>query len=1513
MNKNSKLISITFAILVGAIAFMSFAGSAQADGPIPQYLGDDARIYGSVESACTAARAIKPPESISTWPFSKADIVSQYTGSIPASNMVGQCISSSCDPADWNLNPYNRPGLTGWTCYYEFLYDPWGYGPTKLRYPYGGVRPVCPPYLINGEQGNYRVGSGEDTCPSNPNFFASIKPKPKAQLGKCCNGVHDPIDPATGNMYYAEHDLDMQGGLSFGRSYNSLDSANTSLGTGWRHSYSRKVEVEHNVASIAVYQPTDTNNSSLYQTAALACTSGFAQLKANVPSWTGAVATYTNDVCALTKGGTPVGTLPISFAYPQLPPPRSATLGFNVTRDDGSVIWFANQGGVPVASPDVTLRLQIIAGGYRLTDANDAVEIYDSAGKLLSITRRTGLVQTLAYNTNQQLSTVTDSFGHALVLGYDAQNRLASVTDPNSAVTTFGYDTQGRLGSVTHPGNATRTYVYENVSFPFALTGLLDENNVRHSTWEYDVQGRATHTYEANGAGNGTLVYNADGSVTTTDALSAVRTFTFGRVGDRNLPTGISGSQCPTCSEGKATAYNDAGFVSSRTDYNNNVTTYLYDIARGLETSRTEASGTPSARTITTQWHANFRVPTQIDEPGKRTTFTHDAAGNVLTTTVLDTVTSTSRTSTFTYNNVGQVLTVDGPRTDVNDVTTYTYYNCSTGYQCGQVQTITDALGHVTTFNTYNAHGQPLTITDANNVLTTRTYDERQRLKSRTAAGETTNFFYYPTGLLQQVAMPDGSFLNYVYDAAHRLTEINDSLGNRMVYTLDAAGNRTAENVYDPSNALSRTHSSVFDSLSRLYQDLTASGSAAQTTTFGYDANGNQTTINAPLNRNGINAYDELNRLKQVTDADNGITQYGYNALDQLISVTDPRNLQTVYTYNALGDLTQQVSPDTGTTDNTFDSAGNLKTSKDARNKTATYSYDALNRVTQVVYPDQTLTYVYDAGVNGIGKISSVTDSSGSTSWTYTPQGRIATKTQAMGAMVKTVQYGYNTAGQLTTITTPSNKTITYGYANNQVTSMMVNSVNLLNSVLYEPFGPTSGWTWGNGTLAVRTYDTDGKLTQLDSAGFKTIGYDDAFRITSVTDQDNSANSWSYGYDTLDRLTSATGSQTQSFTFDANGNRLTQGGTSSSNFTVSPTTNRLSSVSGALSKSYLYDNAGNTTSDGSATYTYNDAGRMTSVTKSGVTTTYTYNALGQRVTKTTAGNTTYFVYDEAGHILGEYDNSGLLIQETAWMYDTPVASIRFGSCGLAVFYIHTDHLNTPRRITKRSTNEIVWRWDSDAFGTTMANENPSGLGIFTFNLRFPGMYQDQETGLMYNYYRDGYDSATGRYTQSDPIGLRGGVNTYAYVGGNPISYVDPSGLCPFCLAIPAVCAGGGCEAGLAVLGMGAVMSTPAGREAAQNAATALSEKWRSPEEQAQKDADYLAYKAWEDNRPPKGPNCDDLRKQMEFWQVSAQLRMDYTNTWYQGYYDWGHLYRIFMARAQIKKLEQRMKELGCGC
>jgi len=211
-----------------------------------------------------------------------------------------------------------------------------------------------------------------------------------------------------------------------------------------------------------------------------------------------------------------------------------------------------------------------------------------------------------------------------------------------------------------------------------------------------------------------------------------------------------------------------------------------------------------------------------------------------------------------------------------------------------------------------------------------------------------------------------------------------------------------------------------------------------------------------------------------------------------------------------------------------------------------------------------------------------------------------------------------------------------------QVTSVAVNSTTVVNNVLYEPFGPTRGWTWGNGTYEVRTYDQDGKISQVDGAGLKTYAYDDAFRITGITDTVTSAFSWTYGYDALDRLSSASATaQSQSFTYDATGNRLTQGGTLSSTYTVSAGSNRLTASLEYRPASTPMTVLATPPATAPGLLPTTNAGRMTSVTNGVVTTSYAFNALGERVKKSSPLSTTYFVYDEAGHLIGEYDAAGI--------------------------------------------------------------------------------------------------------------------------------------------------------------------------------------------------------------------------------------------------------------------------------
>jgi len=185
--------------------------------------------------------------------------------------------------------------------------------------------------------------------------------------------------------------------------------------------------------------------------------------------------------------------------------------------------------------------------------------------------------------------------------------------------------------------------------------------------------------------------------------------------------------------------------------------------------------------------------------------------------------------------------------------------------------------------------------------------------------------------------------------------------------------------------------------------------------------------------------------------------------------------------------------------------------------------------------------------------------------------------------------------------------------------------------------------------------------------------------------------------------------------------------------------------------------------------------------------TYTYNALGQRTRKGTSNGTTVYHYDLNGQLIAETTSSGVAIRDYIFMGNTPVAQIDIAAND-AVYYLHTDHLGTPRRATDEN-GTVVWAWQGDTFGQAAANEDPANLGSnTTVNLRFPGQYFDTETGLHYNYFRY-YDPSTGRYITSDPIGLEGGLNTYMYVGGNPNRWDDQYGLCPWCV-VGAVIGGG---------------------------------------------------------------------------------------------------------------------------
>jgi len=378
------------------------------------------------------------------------------------------------------------------------------------------------------------------------------------------------------------------------------------------------------------------------------------------------------------------------------------------------------------------------------------------------------------------------------------------------------------------------------------------------------------------------LVYNDDGTTTVTDALGNTQTHHFETYHGVARISRIDGGSCQRCdSQSQNMTYDANGFIASRTDFNGNRTTYTRT-ARGLETARTEAAGTPEARTITTDWHPTFRLPTRITESGKQTRFTYDDNGRLLSRSETDTTDSIApRTTTMTYTGTGAVGTINGPRTDVDDVTAFIYDTN------GKLIVTRNALGQETYISAYDANGHPLTLVDANGTQTTLSYDARGRLLTRSVDGQTTTFEYDAVGNLIRTTLPTGVFLLNEYDSAQRLIAVEDALGNRIEYTLDNVGNRIREDVKDPQGNLSRTLSRTYNKLNQLIETL---GGAGQHTTYAYDANGNQTTMTVDpngLNRRTRHTFDALNRIKTITDTGGGVTTYRYDARDNLLGVTD--------------------------------------------------------------------------------------------------------------------------------------------------------------------------------------------------------------------------------------------------------------------------------------------------------------------------------------------------------------------------------------------------------------------------------------------------------------------------------------------------------------------------------------------------------------------------------------------------------------------------------------------------
>ncbi|MGQ0801823.1 MAG: RHS repeat domain-containing protein [Pseudomarimonas sp.] len=302
------------------------------------------------------------------------------------------------------------------------------------------------------------------------------------------------------------------------------------------------------------------------------------------------------------------------------------------------------------------------------------------------------------------------------------------------------------------------------------------------------------------------------------------------------------------------------------------------------------------------------------------------------------------------------------------------------------------------------------------------------------------------------------------------------------------------------------------------------------------------------------------------------------------------------------------------------------------------------------------------------------------------------------------------------------------------------------------------------------------------------LGLDVAGNVTSLTERQGSNSVLrSVEYDGQNRLTEIRDGANliEGFGYDATGNRTARStATATTPYTTVPSSHRLQSV-GPITRGY--DAAGNTSvinDPAPKTLIYNDLGRLREFKVSGALKAgYRYNGRGERVVKlhpTDVNQNRYFVYTDSGQLLGEYNKDGSRVAEYVWMDDTLVAIYSDHDASTYQF-VQTDHLGTPRAVVHPSRNRIVWRWDlaGSAFGDHAPVTDPDADGkVFGLNLRYPGQYFDAESGLHYNYFRD-YEPGTGRYIESDPIGLDGGHSTFGYAAQSPMLKIDPTGESPY--------------------------------------------------------------------------------------------------------------------------------------
>lgn len=1006
------------------------------------------------------------------------------------------------------------------------------------------------------------------------------------------------------------------------------------------------------------------------------------------------------------------------------------------------------------------------------------LEVYDQFGRIVSIEYANGQYWIFTHQhwmakkgdpftvERSRLRKAEFSSGASFSFKYDFQGLLLAVSDHNNNEYLYTYTDSKLLNSVQTPEGTKREYLYQDNRHPDALT-QININGEMFAYWQYDEQGRAISSEHAGGVDKHLFAYNENGSTTLTNPLGKETTYYFDIINNKRVLSRVEGNQSAYCAASyKSTEYDSFGFDDKVTDWKGNVTDYDYN-SRGQVEKVTSGFGTENAVTVQTKWHSYFNLPVEERTLTTQASYEYSDKLHIVKKTISGLNSGLSRTWHYnrTFHTSGQIKTetVNGPQMGDEDIAISTFDDK------GNLLTVTNAYGRSVQYGHYNQFSQPGYQTDANGVFTEFKYDVKGRLISQTEYLETprvTRFTYNAFDQIVDTTLPDGNRVQYSYDNAYRKVAEIDVDGSQTELTLDDAGNVIKSTTTD---AVTRIKGQVFDGLSQVRQ---MSHNGVVKTIFDYDAGGNIISETDALGNKVLYDYDALNRKITETHANGETTHYRYNHQNKLIQVIDANGNSTHYEYNDFGEVIKLISPDSGITTYKYDIAGNRVSEKHQDGNQVRLTYDLLDRVVSKHFVSATGSqsiqqFEYDQCDYGTGMLCKVIDSSGVTEYDYDASGNRYREIVSIGRHQYITQRRFDIMDRLIEEAYPSGNKVTYqrGEAG-KIKQVLLNDQLVISDIEYDQQKMIS-WRFSNGQSVIRDFDLQGRLVNINAGDALKLNF--TYSANDNITQIESALSTlpeQYVYDELSRLVQENDTR---YEYDALGNRQEQSNAMTSlRYGYNTESNRLLQVNEQRLK---YDTQGNVIQFAEKLYFYNAENRLSQFKEGNTAASYSYNFLRQRVAKQVNNQSVeHFTYDQGGKHLGRYQESEY--REYIFLDGMPLILVdgKINRSQTTLSYVVSDQLGRPEVATDQE-GMVVWQADNSAFNRDIL------VAKVVINLGFPGQYYDQEKDSWYNWHRD-YDANLGRYLQSDPIGIKGGLNTYLYAGANGMSFYDFTGMAP---------------------------------------------------------------------------------------------------------------------------------------